>query len=385
MPKVIIYSTKTCPFCIAAKEFFKKNKIKYKNYDVNTNKKAAEEMIKKSGQQGVPVIFVDEEMVLGFNEGKLTELLKTDETKIKTKKYDLAIIGSGIVGIASSMYAGRFNLKTAVIGESVGGLIKMADRVENYPGFGNISGTDLVKKMKEHAGDYKENVHFIEGKIKKIKKYFQLLGDKFKIISKAIIFATGSRWKELRVPGERKFSGKGVHYCGLCDGTLYKNKIVAVIGGGDGAVNEAMLLTRYAKKVFLIVRKDKLKAEPANKKIIQKNKKIEIIYNANVLEILGGAKVNSIKIDRNYKGKNKISLDAIFISIGQTPRSELAKELKIKLNKSGGIKINRYSETNIPGVFAAGDVTDSEFKQAITGVGEGIHATQKTYEYITQN
>ena len=302
------------------------------------------------------------------------------------EKYDVIIIGAGVSGLAAGMYAGRLNLNTLVIGENKGGTIALTTDVENYPGFITISGLELAKKLEEHAKHFCATI--IEEPILKIKKDrrdFTVFTKTKKYSAKTIIIATGTERRKLKIPGEDKFMNNGVHTCVLCDGIFYKNKITAVIGGSDSAAKEALLLAKYARKVYIIYRREKIRPEPINYERIMKNKKITIINNANVIEIKGNKKVKSIILDRAYKNNKELNLDGVLIEIGQIPLSAIVRELKVKLNEKGEIIINRNSETNVQGLFAAGDVTDTEFKQAITGVAEAVTASYSAYKYISKN
>jgi thioredoxin reductase (NADPH) len=300
--------------------------------------------------------------------------------------YDVIIIGAGCTGWAAAMYAGRFKMKTLIIGDLVGGLITWTDSVENYPGFNKITGTELANKLKEHALEY--DVDFEESKVSKVEKTknsFLIYSGKKKFESKTIILATGTEVKRLNIPGEGVFTNNGVHYCALCDGYAYQNKIISVIGGSDSAAKEALVLAEYGKKVYIIYRGSEIHPEPINLERIKKNKKIEIINNTNLLEIKGNSKVESIILDKAYKGSKELKLDAVFVAIGHTPMSDLAKNIGIKLNNHEEIIIDRDSKTNISGAFAAGDVVDNNFKQAITGVGEAVNAVYSSYQHINNN
>ena len=306
-----------------------------------------------------------------------------------TSLYDLVIIGGGVVGYAGAMYAGRMQLKTLVLGEILGGTIILTDVVENYPGFIRLTGQELADKLKEHALDYKDFVEMKEMKVKEVKRH----GNLFKVFTengeeyqtKTIVFSTGMKHRELKVPGERGFANKGVHTCALCDGFFYKNKIIGVIGGSDSAAKEALLLTQWAKKVYIIYRGEKIRPEPINETRIEhkiKEDKIEIINNTNVKGIKGDERVTHVIFDKPYKDSATFPLDAVFVEIGADPQSELAKSLGVKTNKKGEIIIDRDAKTNVPGIFAAGDVVDTKFKQAITGAGEAVLAVYSAYTYI---
>ena len=302
------------------------------------------------------------------------------------KMHDLVIIGGGVAGLGAAIYAGRFQMKTAVIAENLGGTIVLTDDIANYPGFRQITGMKLADKLKEHVKDY--DVKIIEAKATKIEKCkegcFKVFTGKEHYHTKTIIFATGTEWRKLNVPGEKEFTGKGVHYCALCDGAFYKNKVIAVVGGSDSAAKEALLLTEYGKKVYIIYRKEKIRAEPINLERVNKNKKIEIINNTNVMEIKGDKFVKSVVFDKAYKGSKEFKLDALFVEIGHLPLSGFAKDIGVKLNDKSEIIIDREGKTNIKGIFAAGDVVDSRFKQAITGVAEGVQAAYSAYYYVNE-
>ncbi|MBN1215417.1 MAG: FAD-dependent oxidoreductase [Candidatus Lokiarchaeota archaeon] len=295
------------------------------------------------------------------------------------KIYDLIIIGTGPSGLGCAIYAARFALDILIIGNLYGGLITTTHIVENYPGIPSISGPELMEKFRDHINSL--DIPYIIDEIRTVKKennIFELKSFFNSFKAKTICFAMGSNHKKLEIPGEEEFGGRGVSYCATCDGPFYKNKIVAVIGGSDSAAKEALYLTQHAKKVIIIYRKDEIRAEPINKQRVLENDKIEIIYNTNIKEIKGNEKVSSLVLDNN----NEIKLDAVFIEIGVLPNSNLAKIIGVQTNEKGEIIINKKSETNIPGVFAVGDVADSQFKQAITGVSEGVIAAYSAFDYL---
>ena len=310
--------------------------------------------------------------------------------------YDIIIIGAGVTGLASAMYSGRLNLKTLVIGTNsanelpIGGVITLTEVVENYPGFIRLTGPELAENIRKHALDYKNNIEIKEDLVIDIKKH----GDCFTIVtkssksylSKTVLFATGTKWRKLPMKGALEYESKGVHYCALCDSGIFKNKIVAVIGGSDSAAKEALLLSEYAKKVYIIYRGNEIRPEPINGERIKRNKKITVITKTNVLEIKGKQFVTGVILDKKFQGKNILKLNGVFGAIGSDPLSELAKKLDVKINARNEIIINhKTSETNIKGIYAAGDVADKEFKQAITGVAEGVTATYFAYKYINEN
>lgn len=307
--------------------------------------------------------------------------------KLPKNGYDTIIIGAGCAGLGAAMYAGRLNMKTLMIADNIGGTITFTDVVENYPGFIRLTGQELADNLRKHAEDYK--IEKAEAKVTKIKHdlgcFFVETNENEAYETKTIIFATGTEWRKLNIPGEKEFTNKGVHYCALCDGAIYQNKIAAVIGGGDSAAKEALLLSQYAGKVYVLVRGDKLRGEPINNGRVAKNPKIEVITNVSSKKIIGDKIVKGIVLDKNVNGSETLKLDAVFVAIGHTALSQLAKDIGVKTNEKGEIMIDRASKTNIPGFFAAGDVCDTAFKQAITGVSEGVTAVYSAYTYINEN
>jgi thioredoxin reductase (NADPH) len=308
-------------------------------------------------------------------------------------KYDFVVLGAGGTGMAAGMYAARLGLRTLVLGTShgtekaVGGVITTTNVVENYPGFIRLTGTELADKIEKHAREYKL-VDIKEEKAESVQKKgkcFFVKTEKGGYDAKTILFATGTKWRKLEVPGSEEFEHKGVAYCALCDGPLFNGKVVGVVGGSDTAAKDALVLAEHAKKVYIIYRGDKIRAEPVNQKRVAANKKIEIIANTNVTAIAGKQVLEKVQLDKDYKGKAELKLDGLFVAIGHIALSDLAVKLGVKVDKKGEIVMDhKTSETSMPGVYAAGDVGDKPFKQAITGVAEGCTAAHSAFEYISK-
>lgn len=306
--------------------------------------------------------------------------------------YDILIIGTGVTGWGAAMYAGRMQLKTLIVGDTPGGTIMLTDDVENYPGFKKLTGPELADNIEQHAREYDIDVE--DGLVNDIshdkkKHIFTVItksGSTFK--AKTVLLATGTKPRKLGVPGEDNYFGKGVHTCALCDGAFYKEKIIGVVGGSDSAAKEALLLTQWGKKIYIIYRGETIRPEPVNMTRIEKKikeNKIEIINNTNVVEVKGEKYITSVVFDKPYKGKKDFKVDALFIEIGHIALSDLAKKIGVTLNKKGEVPINRNAQTNISGFYAAGDVGDTRFKQAITGVAEGVLAVYSAYVYVNEN
>lgn len=299
--------------------------------------------------------------------------------------YDTIIIGGGCAGYPAAIYAARFNMKTLVIAKEQGGLITTTHLVENYPGFISLTGQELADNLKSHVEA--NNVPIKDDIVISTKKRDDGLFEiktaisEETFISKTIILATGTKHKHLNVPGEEKYQSRGVSYCATCDGPFFKNKTVAIVGGGDSAAKEAMVLAQSCKEVFLLAR-SKLKAEPINVDRIKKIENITVIEGVNVKEILGEKKMTHVILDKEINNSSKLDLNGLFVAIGMLPQNELATELGVELNKRGEIKIDKKSQTNVEGVFAAGDVTDAEWKQGIIAAAEGSIAANYAFEYL---
>jgi len=297
------------------------------------------------------------------------------------KTYDIIVLGGGPTAVGCAIYAARFALDVLIIGKIFGGLIATTHLVENYPGITSTSGQGFMEMFKEHMNSLR--IPYITDEIRSIEKtsdHFILHSFFQKFKAKSVVIATGSERKKLGIPGEEKFTGRGVSYCATCDGPFYKDKAVCVIGGSDSAAKEALFLSQNVKKVYIIYRGEEIRAEPINKKRVEENEKIEVIYKTNITEIKGDNTVKSVVFDN---GK-EFEIDGVFIEVGSVPNSNLASNLGVKINDKNEIIINRKSETNIPGIFAAGDVADASFKQAITGVAEGVIAAYSAFDYIKE-
>jgi len=299
--------------------------------------------------------------------------------------YDLIIIGTGPAGLTASLYAGRYRIKHIIIGDPFSALIGEAYLIENFPAFKKISGLELIEKLISQIKDY--GTEILPEKVIKIYKnnFFKVETNSGKIFtSKSLIVATGTERKKLNIPGEKEFLGKGVSYCSTCDAPLFKNKTVAVIGGSNSALMAAQVLSSYAQKVYIIYRKNIFRAEPIWQERIKKNKKIISIFERNVVKIKGKEKIEEIVLDKDYQGKKVLKVDGLIVEIGQEPASSLVNEIGVELDRDGYIKILPNGSTNIPGVFAAGDVTtgSNKFRQIVTACAEGAIAAFSVYQYL---
>jgi len=295
--------------------------------------------------------------------------------------YDLIIIGAGPAGISAGIYAARYKLKVLVIGKEMGGLAATAHKVCNYPSYDNINGFELMQRFLQHAKTLEVPIIYQEVvKIDKKENLFLVKADK-EYLSKKIIFAGGTTRQKLNVKGEKEFHGKGVSYCATCDAAFFKNKIVSVVGGSDAALTAALLLSEFAKKVYIIYRKNKFfRGDPSWVDLVNKEKKIQTIFNAEIVEILGKDKVEKIKL----KSGKQMKLDGVFVEIGSVPEINYISKLKIKTTDKGYIITDKVQRTNIPGFFAAGDITESNLKQIVTAAAQGAVAAYNSYKEIKE-
>ncbi len=289
--------------------------------------------------------------------------------------YDVIVIGGGPAGLSAAIYSARYMLNTLLISKEIGGAITGAHIVENYPGFESISGMELAEKFRKQAKHLGVEIRDEEAAcIKQIEGGFEVNN---KHQAKKIILALGTQRRKLNVPGEDEYLGRGVSYCATCDAPFYKNKVVGVVGGSNSAVRAAQHLSEFASKVFIIYRQEKLRAEPKLCEQIEKNPKCEIIYSTNIKEIKGDKFVTSAVFDSG----EVFMLDGVFVEIGSVPSFALPKELGVNLDAEGCIIVDEAMNTNVKGVYAAGDITtgSNKWRQVITACAEGGIAASSAY------
>lgn len=297
--------------------------------------------------------------------------------------YDLIIIGAGPAGITASVYAARKKINFLLITKDIGGQAAWSSDVENYPGYQFITGPDLVAKFQEHMQKYgiqlKENEEVIE--LEKKDKIIYVKTTKKAYEAKTVIIAAGKRVKEIGVPGEKEYKNKGVAYCVTCDGPLFSGKDVAVVGGGNSALDAAIQMMNIANKVYLINITDRFIGDSIMQEKIRNNPKVKILHNTRVESITGDKFVKGINVDTHGK-KESLDVKGIFIEIGLMPNSWFAKGLD--KNEKNEIKVNCANETNIPGIFAAGDVTSVPEKQIVIAAGDGAKAALGAFRYLAR-
>lgn len=300
--------------------------------------------------------------------------------------YDLIIVGAGPAGLVASIYASRYRINHLVLGDMCGSSLGKANMVENWPGEKSISGCDLLAKFFDHATSLGAEV--LAENMVEIRKE----GDVFKIKTsqnkdleaRSIVIASGTKERRLNIPGEEEFLGKGVSFCAICDGAFFKNKVVAVAGGGNSAIMAAMMLSEHAEKVYLIHRSPEFRCEPIMLDRARQNAKVEILSGFNILEIKGGVKVEKIILDKEYNGSFELPLNGLFIEIGMVPNGVLLKDLGVEMDGAGHIVVDAGGSTNVEGIYAAGDVTSGSngIRQILSASAEGMIGATSVYNFL---
>lgn len=302
--------------------------------------------------------------------------------------YDLIILGSGPAGLCAAIYASRAELNTIVIEKAPmsGGQVINTYEVDNYPGYPGISGFELSMKFREHCDHL--GASFVTGEVKtitvedQIKKVTLESGEVYE--AKAVIIATGAVWRKLGVPGEQKLSGLGVSYCATCDGAFFRNKEVAVVGGGDVAVEDAIFLARLCKKVYVIHRRDEFRAAKVLSSRLMQLENVEIIWDTVVEEIHGTESVESITLkNKKTDATQELPVSGVFIAVGTLPNSECFQGV-VKMNEGGYIIADETCKTSAPGIFAAGDIRTKDLRQIITAASDGANAVTSVEKYFIE-
>jgi thioredoxin reductase (NADPH) len=309
----------------------------------------------------------------------------------KGERFDLVIVGGGPAGLSAAIYASRFLLKTVVLTVDIGGQLNLTNWVDDYPGFTRISASELVARFRDHAQSF--GVRIIPGvEVKSILRE----GDMFRVLgtggvdvyANAVIIAVGARRRKLGVPGEEEFQGRGVSYCSICDAPLFKGrKAVAVVGGGDSALEGASLLSSYVGKVYLIHRRREFRAKPVLVKEVLSRDNVELLLDTVVTEIVGDDHVKAVKVLNKATGESRIlEVDGIFIEIGFEPATDFFKSIGLEVDEYGYIKVDEWMRTSIPGVFAAGDAINlwRGFRQVVTATATGAVAAYSAYQYLIE-
>lgn len=302
----------------------------------------------------------------------------------ETKQYDLIIVGAGPAAYTAAIYAKRFNIDTLIIGESFGGLATDAHKVCNFPSRKDVPGFELMQDMYQQVVDME--VEVLMDSVVDVKgesgDFTVVTQNKKEYFGKQVLLTTGTKRVHLKLKREEDFLGRGVSYCATCDAMFYKDKTAVVVGGGNSAHTASLYLAEVAKKVYQIYRGPKLKGEPAWIDQLKKNEKITVLFNTNVVELLGTDKLTGVKIDSKHDGSDTVETDGLFIEIGTQPEKNLTEKLGVKTDEKGYIEVDSAQRTNISGVWAAGDITtgSNNFRQIITACSEGAVAAEDIFQ-----
>ncbi len=292
---------------------------------------------------------------------------------------ELIILGGGPAGVAAAIYAKRSGINPLMITMDVGGQTTLTSEIENIPGFSTILGMDFANKLKNQLTKWEIEIKYEEiKKVEKVEDHFKVITSRAEYEAKSVIIALGRKHRKLNVPGENEFAGKGVSYCAVCDGFFFAGKTVAVVGGGNTAVTDAIYMTQFAKKVIVIHRRNQFRAEKVLVDRLKSKPNVEFILNAEVKEIVGDQRVKGVIL----KDGRKVDVDGVFIAIGEVPNSEPFKEL-VETNEHGEIVVDEYMHTSVEGVFAAGDITNYKYKQIVIAEAQGAVAALEAINYIS--
>ena len=379
MNKVTVYSTQQCQYCRMAKAFLDKHGVPYESIDVGSDSKAVEKMIELSGQRGVPVIVINDEVIVGFDSQRLNELFGEASPEDVN---DVVIIGAGPAGLTAGVYCARKMLKTVIISENIGGQALESWAIENYMGYRMVTGEELMKKFEEQVRTL--NIRFELDRVTGITREDNLFIVKtisdIDVKAKVLILTQGNRPKKLGVANEEQYLGRGLSICSTCDGPLYRGKKVAVVGGGNAALQTAVEMSNLTASVDLIVR-SAIRADPVYVEKLKTKKNITVHLNAQVTGIEGNKFISAVTIKDETGKEQKLVLDGVFIEIGWLPNTDMVAEL-VELNGKKEIVVDCNGHTSVPGIFAAGDVTSVKSKQIIIAAGDGAKAALEAFEFL---
>ena len=404
MPQLKIYTTDFCPWCDRAKRILENRGIEFEEINIHGNPTMRDEIEALTGRRDVPQIFINDQYI--GDDDDLAEFAQSDELEkmlqlegetgmTATERNDgdtmeernVIIIGGGTAGFAAGVYTSRAMLEPLLItGDALGGQLSLTLDLENYPGFFGTEAMKFIQGLQQQAERFGTEVRFdMVTEVDFNQQPFYVKTYDKEYFAKAVIISTGASPRKLEVPGEEEFGGRGVSYCATCDGFFFQNQRLIVVGGGDAAIEEGIFLTKYASEVYIAHRRDQLRASQIMQERAFKNDKIKFIWNTVVEEIQGeGDKVNGALL-RNVETDEKqvFPIDGVFIFIGHIPNTELFKGT-IEFDDQDYIVVDKLQSTNIPGVFAAGDVHDHIFRQAITAGGAGAAAAISAEKFIAE-
>ena len=379
MAGVKVYTTESCPYCRMVQAFLQKHGVEYTIVDVGKEREAAREMVRISGQRGVPVTVFGDEVIVGFDAKKLRELFGTP---VADEIYDAVIVGAGPAGLTAAVYCARKLMKTIVVSEDIGGQAAWSWAIENYMGFRMITGEDLIGKFEEQVRGLDVSLEL--DRVQSIRKEGDLFlvrtapGNAFRC--RTVILAPGKQPRTLGLPGEDRLIGRGISVCSTCDGPLFRDRPIAIVGGGNAAIQTAVEMTEIASSVALIVRSalrcDEIyirRAEEAG---------VRVFPNHEVVELHGDTALAGVTVrDRETGRETALDVEGLFLEIGRIPNTGFLGDL-VAQNEQHEILVDENNHTNVDGIFAAGDATCIKGKQIIIAAGEGAKAALEAHEYL---
>jgi alkyl hydroperoxide reductase subunit F len=386
-----IFSKEWCPYCAKAKTLLKSKGLEYSEIDITNDVKLQREMIKRSGMRSVPQIFIGGESIGGYDglaslnaSGELDRRLGLESPIDLTKVYDVVVVGAGPAGMTAAIYAARKNLSTLIVALDIGGQVGTTADILNYPGFDYVTGPDLVQRLFEqveaHAIDklIGEKIVGLEADAR-IKTLRTASGRALR--TKTVIIASGVQKRRLNVPGERELTGKGVVYCSTCDGPLFKGATIAIVGGGNSALEAALEMDGLARHIYLVSLGD-WTGDPILQDKVVLAKHIEALKDHETVKIHGKTKVDGITVRDVASGaKRRLDVTGVFIEVGVFPNTDFVLDL-LGTNQRGEIVAGSHGDTGLRGIFAAGDATEGDDKQIVIAAGEGAKAALGAFEYI---
>jgi thioredoxin reductase (NADPH) len=398
MPAITMYTTETCPYCERAKQLLTRKGQTWTEINIEAEPRRRTEMVERTGQRTVPQIFIGERHVGGSDElhaleekGELDALLglAPRRTGAVPERVRVVIVGSGPAGYTAAIYAGRADLAPVLLaGLQFGGQLMLTTDVENYPGFPEgVSGPEMMELFQKQAERFGTRVIAEDATALDLsQRPFRVTSDEHVFLADAVIVATGASARWLGIESEKRLLNRGVSACATCDGALFRGKQMAVVGGGDTALEEALFLTRYATKVSLIHRRDRLRASKIMQDRALANPKIEFVWNSEVDEVLGRDFVTAVRVRDVQSGeKREIPVEALFVAIGHKPNTDLLRG-QLELDPVGYIRVEPgSSRTGVAGVFACGDATDPVYRQAITAAGTGCMAAIDAERWLAEH
>ena len=390
MNNIEIYSKSWCPYCNKAKALLNSKGLEYQEIDTTHDETLEQEMVERSQRQTVPQIFIDGDSIGGYDDlaklnatGELDRRLGISETDDLQRIYDVVIVGAGPAGLSAALYAARKNLSVAIISMDIGGQLGTTAEVENYPGIASVAGPALVAQFEQHADRYditKMIGERVTALSTKARCRIVTTASGKEIHGRTAILASGAEKRKLDIPGEKALAGKGVVYCATCDGPLFKDKRVAIIGGGNSALEAAIEMSGIASHVYLVSR-----GEWSGDAVLQDKvnaSSVEVLKGYSPKEIHGETKVTGLSLIQRGNGEeHRVEVDGVFIEIGLAASSDYALDL-LEANQRGEIHVDRELETGLRGVFAAGDVNDGRDKQVVIAAAEGAKAALAAFNYL---